>query len=176
MTQREVDHDAADVDHLGDRVELVDPYPLTRAAWRAAQQTLPGDVHADPEEVAGDMAGYAAAPHKTGTQVRPVTPSSWFPDGRQLADGAQAFLLVEEDPYRTRTTVYNHATGPIWLSPTPTRAAGTGALLVPGWDPLTGIVHHREIRSWGRIYLFTLAGFVAGAEPIHVQAVTERWG
>lgn len=176
MNQREVDRDAPANDHLGDRVELVDPYPLTKAAWRAAQQTLPDDVHADPAEVAGDMAGYAAAPHKTGTQVRAVTPSSWFPAGRQLATGRNAFLLVDEDPQRTRATVWNHATDGIYLAPTPTEAIGVGALYIPGFDPLTGIVHHREIRSWARIYLFTPSLFAPGNEPVHVQVVTERWG
>lgn len=172
---REVDQ-LAPTDHLGDYVELVDPYPVSRAAYRGAMQTLSGDVHADPEEVATDMAGYAAAPHKTGTQVRPVTPSSWYPFGRQLADGANGFWLVEEDPRRVRTTVWNHAGDPFWLAPTPTKAPGDGALYVPAFDPAIGIVHSRELLSWARVWLFTDATFVAGTEPVHVQVVTERWG
>lgn len=177
MTQPvEVDHDAPASDHLGDRVELSDPYPSSRAAWRDAVRQLPGEAHADPDEVRRDMSGYAAAPHKAGTQTRPVTPAAWYPFGRLLADGAQAWLLVDEDPQRVRTTVYNHSIGPIYLAPTPTRSPGDGALYVPGWDVLTGTVHKREIRSTGRVYLFTLTGFTAGTEPVHVQAVTERWG
>lgn len=176
MKLGEVDIDSPPNDHLGDYVELTDPYPTSRAAWARTTQTLPGEAHADPDEIRDSMGSYAAAPHKVGTQVRPVAPSLWYPMGRILTDGAQSMLLVDEDPQRTRTVVHNHALGPVWLAPTPTRSPGDGALYVPGYDPLTGVVHDREIRAWGRIYLFTLDGFTAGTSPIHVQVVTERWG
>lgn len=172
----EVDHDAPSSDHLGDRNELSDPYPLTRAAHSPALRKVPGDVHADPEQVRQDMGAYAAAPWKAGTQVRPIVPAGWFPFGRLLADGAQRFWLVEEDPQRQRVTIYNHATGAIWLAPTASSSPGAGALYVPGYDAAVGVVHSREIRSWARVYLFTIDGFVAGTEPVHVQVITERWG
>lgn len=172
----EVDHDATGSDHLGDRAELSDPYPHTRAAYNRSLQQVPGDVYADPAQVRHDMGGYAAAPWRQGVQTRPVTPAGWFPFGRILTDGVNRMWLVEEDPQRYRVTVYNHATGPIWLAPTPTTSPGDGALYLPGYDSAVGIVHSREIRSWAKVYLFTTSTFTAGAEPVHVQVVTERWG
>lgn len=173
---REVDQDSPASDHLGDYTELQSPYPGSKAAWSRTLQQVPGELHADPDEVRDDMGAYASAPHKQGTQVRPVTASVWYPMGRLLPDGAQSMLLVDEDPQRVRTVVWNHCESGIFLAPTPTRSPGDGALYIPKWDALTGQVHCREIRATGRIYLFTATGFVAGSEPVHVQAVTERWG
>lgn len=174
-TLPEVDQ-VAPTDHLGDYAETLDPYPTTKAAQSRALVLTPGQFHSDPREVAQDMGAFAAAPHKQGTQVRPVTPSSWYPMGYVLTDGVQGFPALDEDEQRTRVQVYNYATGPIWLAPTPSRAPGAGALYLPGLDILTGVVHRAELCSWARVYLFTLEGFVAGAAPVHAQFITERWG
>lgn len=163
-------------DHLGDyAADKGDPYPATQEAQQRTTVMLPGDYHADPDQVRNDVGVFASDPWRQGTQTREVTPDAWHPFGRLLNDGVQGLKLVEKDPHRTRLVVYNHADGPIWLASTPSRQPGDGALLIPARDS-NGRVHWRELKTTADVWLFTLTGFLGGGQPVHVQVIAERWG
>lgn len=162
--------------HLGDYTELADPYPSTRAAWRGATQVLPGEVHADPDEVRQDMAGYAAAPHKQGTQVRQVVASQWFANSYLFPDGANGMRILDFDPQRTYVEITNHsAAGDVYLAVGPQRLAGAGTLYVPMRQAgVGGRVFTKTFRSTAEVYVFTLADFIQGASPVTLQIYGER--
>lgn len=177
MTQRLSEVDQVDpTGHLGDYTELTSPYPTSRAAWRDAQQVLPDDVHADPDEVKQDMAGYAAVPHRVGTQVRNVVASEWFANSYLLPDGAQGFQLLEFDPQRTYVEITNHsAAGDVYLSVGSQRMAGAGSLYVPMRQSGTGgRCFAKTLRTTAEVWAFTLADFVQGAAPVTLQIYGER--
>lgn len=178
MTElQEVDIDSPPGDHLGDyRAELGDPYPATREAHARQTELLPGETHRDPEEVRQDFARFGAVPWKLGTPARIVTPSDWAPNGYVLGSGVQQFRIAERDPHRARVVVTNYATGPVYLAPTPTRSVGFGSLFLPAADLAVGLTPSVTIRTTAEVWLFTLAGFTPGTEPVHVQVLLERYG
>lgn len=177
MKLEEVDQVSNPADHLGDyRPEMGDPYPATREAQARSTVTLPGEAHRDPDEVREDFARYGAQPSRLGTLTRELAATDWNANGHILADGVQGFVIADEDQQRVSLTVWNHADGGVFIAPTPTRSLGFGALYIPGRDLVSGVVHSRTLRCTGKVYVFTLAGFIAGSEPVHVQTYMERWG
>lgn len=173
---READIESPPGDHLGDYVaEYGDPYPATQDAWARSTVDEPADTTTTSRDAIDAVGEYAASPMKTGTMVRQVIPNDWAPGSMGLADGAQGGNLVEYDPYRTSIRVFNHSTGPVYVSPQTSRLPGPGSLMIPGRNT-DNSVNSVEIRSTGPVFYFTTAGFVAGVEPVHLQWLVERYG
>lgn len=169
---READFDSPPGDHLGDYTEgHGDPYPATQEAWARSTEVMPGGTHERPGEVMADFDRFATQPMRYARPVRIAGCDVWAPLQWLLADGASAFQLIEGDPNRRAITIWNHSTGDVYIAPTPTRQIGHGSLIIPGGGTFT-----RRLEVTGAVWLFTLAGYVAGAAAVQVSALVERYG
>lgn len=170
----EADIESTAADHWGDYTkEHGDPYPATQAAQAKVTEDVRGDRYEDPEEVRTDLDAFATQPMKYARPVRVAPADQWGAMSYGLADGGQGFQAVGIDPTRRSVTIYNHSTGGIFIAPSSTRIAGAGAHYIPGVSG--GIVNSRRLETSGEVYVFTLATFVAGAEPVQVSIYFERY-
>lgn len=147
-------------DHLGDATELLDPYPLTKAAQSKALTLIAEAFRTDPEEAAVALALYAGMQTRHGLSVRPVVAPEWSGNTFQLTAGVNSFQLADEDPYRTLIVVRNQSDGEVYVANSPGQLAGPGSILLPARDS-TGTVHELPIRSTAPVWLWTDATYVA---------------
>jgi len=153
-----VEVDQSGGDHLGDAAELVDPYPLTRAAQSRALTVQRGDTHTNPEEAAEAVAGFAGNQTRHGLSVRAIVAPEWSGNTFELSAGVNAFQVADEDPHRIVLLIRNLADGYVYVSNSPTQLPGPGSILLP---PLVATRPPAElsIRSTAPVWLWTTAAF-----------------